>query len=271
MRVVLICDMEGISCITRWDQVDAAAPQYAEGRKLYTGDVNAAVRGAKRAGAKQIIVVDSHGAGADHSFNSLVKENLEPGAQYVFGHRYGCYVDPLREGCDAVLMIGAHAMSGTPDGVLSHTISSQSWYNASLNGQFIGETALIAGVAGAFDVPLVFVSGDEAVCSEARALIGDSLVTAAVKKGIMRYSAQCLAPADSTALIEKAVHQALGNPGHWPAPYKPAAPMELKVELTTPDRHRDYIGKHGVEILDPRTVVSRADNFWNVWDQFWHQ
>jgi D-amino peptidase len=269
MRVVMLCDMEGIGCITQWEQVSASSPLYEEGRALYTAEVNAAVRGARRAGAKEIIVVDSHGAGGGRTFNSLVKDRLEPGAEYVFGHRYGCHVDPLRDGCDALLMPGAHAMSGTPDGVLSHTISSESWHNAWINGKPAGETALVAGIAGSFGVPLVFVSGDAALVREARALLGDGLAAACVKQGLGRFSARCLAPADSCDLIEATVEDALKNRDRWLEPWVPAAPAELKVEFSTPDKTAEYRNKRAVEVTGPREAVSRADNLWQAWDQFW--
>ncbi|MBS0623424.1 MAG: M55 family metallopeptidase [Verrucomicrobia bacterium] len=47
---------DAIGGIVKWDQVVAGKPQYEEGRRLYTAEVNAAVRGAKKAGAKEIIV-----------------------------------------------------------------------------------------------------------------------------------------------------------------------------------------------------------------------
>ena len=43
MRVVIFCDMEGISCIETWEQVSAGKPFYEESRKLYTDEMNAAV------------------------------------------------------------------------------------------------------------------------------------------------------------------------------------------------------------------------------------
>jgi D-amino peptidase len=270
MRVVIWGDMEGITCITKWDHVNAGAPLYEEGRQLYTGDINAAVRGAKRAGASEIVVVDGHGAGGNFSFNSLLKERLEPGAEYVFGHRWGCYVEPFEAGFDALLLVGAHAMAGVGDGVLCHTISSASWFNAFVNGEKIGESALAAYIAGSFGVPMVFVSGDEATAREARALVGDSLVTAPVKKGITRTCARCLPPSDAQALIENRVAEALGGSRQHPAPAKPSLPVELKVELTSPDKMADFMGKCGCEMVDARTIASRGDSFWKVWDQFWH-
>src|SRR5215210_2433813 len=118
MRVMLWCDMEGVAGISVWEQVNGGAPLYEEGRRLYTEEVNAAVRGCKAAGATEIVVIDGHGAGGGWSFKSLIAERLEPGAEYVLGHPWARYVEPLERGCDAALFVGAHAMAGTPDGLL---------------------------------------------------------------------------------------------------------------------------------------------------------
>ncbi len=63
MKVFVISDMEGISGIVRPEQTAAGEPMYEEGRKLYTQEMNAAVAGAKAAGATEIVVMDYHGAG----------------------------------------------------------------------------------------------------------------------------------------------------------------------------------------------------------------
>lgn len=263
--------MEGISCITRWEQVSSTGAAYAEGRALYTEDVNAAVRGARRAGFDEIYVVDGHGAGGPFTFNSFLKDKLEPGARYIFGHRWGCYVEPLRRGECAVVMVGAHARAGVADGVLCHTMSSESWYQATLNGAPIGEVGFAAAIAGSFGAPLVFVSGDTAVCHEARAIVGERLVCAEVKRGITRYCAECLPLSESTALIEEGVAEALArDPADMPLPWRPAPPLTLRVELTSPDKIKDYLGREGIRVVGPREVEASGRMFWEVWDRFWH-
>lgn len=54
MRVHIISDMEGVSGIVKPEQTSGGNPMYDEGRKLYTEEINAAVRGAKAAGADEI-------------------------------------------------------------------------------------------------------------------------------------------------------------------------------------------------------------------------
>ncbi|MCX7626267.1 MAG: M55 family metallopeptidase [Candidatus Sumerlaeaceae bacterium] len=270
-RVLIWTDMEGISCITRWEQVNSTGSAYAEGRALYTEDVNAAVRGAKLAGFEEIYVVDGHGAGGAYSFNSYLKDKLEPGAQYVFGHRWGCFVEPLRVGRCAVVLVGAHARAGVADGVLCHTMSSESWYHATLNGKPIGEVGFAAAIAGSFGAPVVFVSGDAATCREARELLGEHLVCAQVKRGVTRFAAVCLPPAESQQLIEDGVYAALIRSAELlPAPYDPRSPMTLRVELTSPDKVKDYMGRMGISVVGPREIESKGETFWELWDRFWH-
>ena len=72
MRVHIISDMEGVSGIVKPEQTTGGDPMYEEGRKLYTEEINAAVRGAKAGGATEIVVMDCHGAGGGWTFNSLV-------------------------------------------------------------------------------------------------------------------------------------------------------------------------------------------------------
>src|SRR5579885_3521436 len=161
MRVIIWCDMEGVAGIEVWEQVMGGSPLYEEGRRLFTGEVNAAVRGAKASGATEIVVVDCHGAGGGWSFKSLIPERLESGAEYVFGCPWARYIAPLEAGCDAALFVGAHAMAGTPDGVLCHTVSSEAWYNATINETLVGESGILAAICGCWDVPGIFVAGDE--------------------------------------------------------------------------------------------------------------
>lgn len=270
MRVLIWVDMEGIAGIETWDQVTGGKQLYEEGRRLMTGEVNAAVRGAKAAGADDIVVIDCHGAGGAYSFKSLIPERLERGASYVLGHAWCRYIEPLRQGCDASLLVGAHAMAGTPDGVLCHTVSSEAWYNARINDQLVGESGIEAAICGTFNTPIVFVAGDESTCREVTELLGEKVVTAPVKQGLGRYSARSLCHADACDLIEERVRQSLST-RNWPAPYVPSSPMTFTVELAAPDHALAFANRPGVEIVNPRKVVARGDTFWELWDRFWYR
>lgn len=274
MRVYIFADMEGVCGIQSWEHVGGTSPLYEEGRRLYTAEINAAVRGCKAAGATEIVAIDGHGGGypGGKPFMSWIGDRLERGAEYIVGYPWARYVGPMQRGeCDCVVFVGAHAMAGVPDGILCHTVSSESWYNAAINGTFVGESGIVAAVAGSFDIPAVFVSGDAATCREVQTLCGEQVVAAPVKEGLGRYSARNLAPADACDMIETRVEQALRNRVDWPAPLKFPAPVTFKVELATPDRANAFLGRNGVDVVGPRTVQATADTFWEAWDAFWYR
>ena len=53
------------------------------------------------------------------------------------------------------------------------------------------------------------------------------------------------------------------------APYDPGHPCEVRVELATPDHAEQFRHHPKVEIVDPRTIVSRASDWWTAWRQFY--
>ena len=267
MKVHIISDMEGVSGIVRWEQVSGGEVLYEEGRRLYTEEINAAVRGAKAAGATEIVVMDHHGAGKVWDFNSLVPDLLDPACEYVVQQEWTEYTGFLEEGCDACLLVGMHVMAGTPDGVQNHTVSGQAWRNLWFNGTLVGETGINAAFCGHFGCPVLLVTGDEATCREARELLGDGLTTVAVKQGLGRFSARHIPPLKARELIEEGARKALRDLDAV-KPYDPGRPCEIRVELTTTDAADKYRRKPGVEIVGPREVVVRADDWWSAWQRF---
>ena len=264
MRVHIISDMEGVAGIVRGEQTAAGEALYEEGRKLYTEEINAAVRGATKAGAKEIVVMDHHGAGQAFSFNSLVPDLLDPACEYVVQSSWTEYTGFLEEGCDACLLVGMHAMAGTPDGVLSHTVHGREWRSLRFNGVLVGETGINAALCGNWNCPVLLVTGDTAVCREATALLGEELTTVAVKQGIGRASARNVAPLRARELIEEGARTALKKRDAV-KPYDPGRPAEIAVEFMTPSEIVKYRGREGVEVTGPESVLVRADDWWTAW------
>jgi D-amino peptidase len=270
MNVFIISDMEGVAGIVKWQQTDGVKEKraYHEGRELYTEEINAAVRGARTGGADQIVVMDCHGAGEEWTFNSLIPDKLDRGCEYVVQNDWTEYTELLEQGCDAALFVGMHAKAGTPDGVLAHTVSGQAWRELKFNGTSIGETGINAALCGQWGCPVLLVTGDEAVCREARELLGDGLTTVAVKKGLGAFSARHVAPRRARDLIEDGARRALQDLSAV-KPYDPGRPCEIQIEFQAPSRLVEYRNRKGVEQLDAHTLVSRADDWWTAWSQFY--
>jgi D-amino peptidase len=261
-------DIEGVAGVVKWGQTGGDQTLYHEARKLYTEEINAAVRGAKAAGAKEIVVMDCHGAGGDYTFNSLLPAELDPDCEFVIQNEWTEYTQFLEEGCDAALLVGMHAMAGTPDGVLSHTVSSQAWQSLKFNGTLVGETGINAALCGHWGCPVLLVTGDRAVCREATDLLGRAVTTVEVKVGLGRFSARMKTPQRARELIEEGAKKALQDL-HAVPPYEPAKPCEIEVQFTSPDRLVEYRNRRGVEQVDASTLVSKAEDWWTAWSQFY--
>ena len=268
MRVHIISDMEGVSGIVKWEQVTGGEALYEEGRKLYTQEINAAVRGAKKAGATEIVVMDCHGAGKGWTFNSLLPELLDPDCEWVVQDTWTEYTEFLEQGVDGALFIGMHAMAGTENGVLNHTVSGPDYQNLWFNDTLVGETGINAALCGTWNCPVLLVTGDTAACREGTALLGDGLTTVEVKQGTGVRSARLLPPKRAWELVEAGAKQALSKLDAV-APYDPGKPCEIRAEFKWTGPAEKLRRRAGVEILGPRTVVSRADDWWTAWQQFY--
>ena len=198
-KIYILTDLEGASGVYQFAQTREAGPLNDQAKEYLMGDIAAVVRGLRAGGATEITVLDGHGSQA------FVPHLMEPGATYITGKPRPCLMCDLDESFAGLVQLGAHAMMGTPDGVLCHTQSSKSenryWYNDVESG----ELAQVAIVAGAYGLPTIMVTGDEAACREARQFFGDDVVTVAVKRGISREAAE-LYPFEETrqALFEGA-------------------------------------------------------------------
>jgi len=258
MKIYVETDMEGVSGIRSraiWNQ---PGPEYEHARRLLTQDVNAAVQGALEAGAVEVVVNDGHDGG--HNF---ITEELHEQV-IVENSRSNKNVFPsLDETFDALFAIGYHAMAGTLNAFLDHTQSS-SWFNYYINGRKMGELGQTAAIAGHFGVPVVLVSGDEAVAQEAHALLGD-MEAVAVKRGFGRFHARCLHPKRAQLMIMEGAKRAVKRCKEI-KPFIVTPPIEIKLELATTDLADALVEHDGVRRLDARTVVKVVSSALHVID-----
>ena len=205
---------------------------YEESRRLYTEEVNAAVRGAKAAGATEIVVMDCHGAGGEWDFNSLIPELLDESCDFVVQDEWTEYTEFLEAGVDGALFVGMHAMAGARRGVMNHTVSGRSGRTSGSTARSSARPASTPRLCGTWGCPVLLVTGDTAACAEATDLLGPGLVTVPVKIGITSQSARNVAPVRARTLIEDGAKRALADPASV-EPYDPGRPCEIQVEFKT--------------------------------------
>ncbi|WP_370023094.1 M55 family metallopeptidase [Planotetraspora sp. GP83] len=258
MKIYLSVDMEGVTGLTDPEEMHAGGRGYERGCELMTGDANAVVEGAFDGGADAVLVNDAHG-----STKNLRVDLIDPRATLIRGpgkpHRMG---QGLSRDFAAACFAGYHARAGVQHGVLNHTWMGKEIQNVYLNGEICGETRLVAGFAGSLGVPVALVTGDEAVCEEARELLGD-VETVAVKKGIDRFAAELLPPIVAQRKIREAAAQAVGRLADF-RPYVVAPPYTLGVEWNSTAIAAACAIVPGVKQVGPRDTEFTTDDYHEI-------
>lgn len=253
MRVYIVTDMEGVGGVVDDGQVVPVGGQaYEEARRWLTLEVNAAVQGALAGGATQLVVLDGHGA---NKCRNIVYELLHEGATCIQGMPWPEYLPGLDSSFDAMFQIGVHAMAGTANAVLDHTMSSESWVEMRVNGQAMGEIGLCAAVAGHYGVPLVLVSGDDKACREAANLV-PGVESVVVKRGISRNCAELIPMSNVLSAIRNRAEAALRKMSTGVIkPFRLESPVELQIEYLQTSALQTIREGEGVRKIGSRTVV----------------
>ena len=273
MKILIAADMEGITGVVHWDQVNPNHSEYSRFRKLMTGDVNAAIRGCFAEGATSVAVTDGHNNG-----RNILIEDLDPRAELNSGSPSSLsMVHGVDEGVDGVMYVGYHGRMGAINAILDHTWSDERVSGLWINDRAFGEAGLNGAVCGHFDVPVIMASGDQTLCAEVQDFFGNNIETAQIKKAVSRMSAKCLPPSKTSKLIEDAAKRAMQNLKNQkaPKPFKLPASIKMTIEFEqsemadkaeimpfaerTTDRRVEYIADDMVTIYRAfRTMLALA-------------
>jgi D-amino peptidase len=248
LKVYISADMEGVVGAVTSDQLGPSGFEYGYFRELMTAEVNAAIEAARAAGATEILVSDSHGNG-----ENLLMDRLPQDIQLVRSWpRPLMMMQGIDESFDAAIFIGYHTSTANPRGVRAHTMSSANLAGLKLNGIEVPEAGLNAAIAGDFGVPVVMISGDDAIVAEARSILGD-IEGATVKWNYGFHSARTLMPEAALEEIRRAVGAALER-------LEDFQPFRLEGPVTVDLTYKNYMPAElmaylpSVERLDSHTI-----------------
>ena len=247
MKVFISTDFEGVAGIVDWDQIMVGSSDYEMGRRLLLGELNAAIDGALTAGATEFVVNDSHS-----SMRNLPPDMLNGGASLITGKHKPMYMmEGLDASFDAIFFLGYHGSIGASQSVLSHTYNPRAIWEARINGEIVGESALNALVAAHYGVPIALVTGDQVTAAEARRL-NPAPVCVEVKRSISRYASESLHPGVACGLIHEGARLALGEDKPPTAPVF-ATPIQIEITFLTADMAEMSAWLHGVRLAEDRS------------------
>ncbi|MDP9367009.1 MAG: M55 family metallopeptidase [Chloroflexota bacterium] len=267
MNVYMSVDIEGITGVVHGDMMTADGREYDRGRRLMTGDANAAIEGLVQAGATYILVNDGHGP-----MRNLLIEELHPAAHLLMGSG-DAKPDCQLEGADstpfdAAVFVGYHAMARTFHAIHPHTIAGAAVSELRINGRPHGETGLNAAILASLGIPTVMVTGDATTVAEARTFLGERIETVAVKEARGRNAAICRPPPATRPEITAAAARALANRAQV-QPSVPERPWRLEVDFLTMQQCDRASRTAGIERLGPLSVLVAGDSPWQQYRNLW--
>jgi D-amino peptidase len=254
--VFMITDAEGVAGVCRQEQTD---PKNGEMRQLLTGEINSAVAGFFDGGATDVFVWDGHDGSS-----TLSALTIDSRAHLVMGALPATML--MERHYSAIAFVGQHARADTLTGVMAHSYSSLGIQNLLMNGEPVGEIETRTALAGWFDTPVIFLSGDRAAAEQLKKIDPDA-ETAAVKEGIDNYSCISLSAEAARRLIHERATAAMAKIGRI-RPYRVKGPVTIEIEYTS--RHAltpDASLKPGAEIVNARTIQFHGKDFLEAWQR----
>src|SRR3954462_5764034 len=247
LKVYISADMEGITGVASADQLGPAAFEYQQARQWMTGDGLAAVQGAREAGATEFVISDSHGNG-----ESLLIDRFPNDIPITIVRSFPRPLG-MMEGIDssfaAIIFVGYHTSTSSLTGVRAHTMSSALLTRIAINGTSMSEAGLNAAIAAQYGVPVVMITGDDAIVAETKQRLG-AIEGVAVKRAIGFHSAAAMTPEAGQKLIRQHA-KAAASRGAERRPYTMARPLALEVSF------KNY---RPVELLGYLSNVQRIDS-----------
>ncbi len=263
MRIYLSVDMEGISGVTRWQDVIAAGQDYQAARSWMTADVNAAVAGARAAGATEFVVEENHGV---EMLCNLLLDEIDPEVDIVRGSPRGgaTTMAALDDSFDAMFLVGHHAKVRDYPGIGAHTISYGDYADVRMNGRTIGEPEMFIIAAAQHGVPCALIAGDDVVCAEVAKLV-PGVCSAIVKRALSHTGGVIIPPVRAQRVVFDAAVAAVECVRNGTvAPIEFDSNFEFEIELRKPlsDEARTVIGQRFSEfqILGDRTLAFAAND-----------
>ncbi|MDD5265041.1 MAG: M55 family metallopeptidase [Candidatus Bipolaricaulis sp.] len=275
MKIYIAVDLEGVAGVVShgqqcqwnagrgWMAKDSESPAgwyahyYEQARRLATEELNAAAQGALDAGATEVWAWSAHG-----SFPGAIDvELVHPECRVVYADEGG----PMGHdrSFDALFMVGQHPMAGARFGRLAHSFHG-GIVEFSVNGRPWGEIAATAFGFGQLGVPLALLSGDQAACDEAAALVPD-VVIVPVMRGLTPTAnlfepaaTVCFSPRKARERIREAAARAVERCSEI-APFVVPPPYTIRTQFESPAfADRAMKTYRGLSRVDETTVEKTA-------------
>jgi D-amino peptidase len=237
-RVYIVADMAGMGAAVDLKEVlsgsEGGAPAMtatasfsdydARFRSLFTQEVNATIRGARRAGAASFVVSDAHQGNA---YGNILPWDLDSGAVLMRGFPRPLFMISGLDSTFRTLMFDGAVASAGAKGILSRTFGFAEF---AVNGKPLNEVAIGALIAGEMGVSVSMVAGDDAVVEETKQMLPAGFVAVVTKYAIGKMAGITYSPAKVRQLVAAGAAEAVRRAKSF-APFKLDKPYHVAFTL----------------------------------------
>lgn len=261
-KYMVRCDMEGVTGVVSYAQVEPGKPEYEEARESFMQEILALVAGLQEAGASEVAIYDEHWFGRNLQLNRLPR-----------GVTGICGKPPYREdwagGLDAsysgMIIHGLHSRAGS--GHLLHHTYEPDFANIEINDVVVGEIGVEAAIAGDCGVAVQLVVADSAGADEASQLL-PGVATVATKQSESEDGAVCLPLCETTRIIKEAAFKIAQSPPQV-APLKFDGPVKMAMDF----REGPYLNalrkRAEKNMVSANRLVFEGSSVLGIWARYW--
>lgn len=257
MRFLIMTDIEGVTGVTTYEQAEKSQL----GRDMLMNDILAVIEGIRTEEKHEIVLYDMHTDGRNIDMSRLPEDVPVVMGKPIDGNQYRGIGGVF----DGLFMIGLHAMSREPGAMLAHSYLRE--YDAIyVNDELVGEIGMERALAGEQGIPLLFVSGDDKGCQEARNLDSD-IITAEVKVSLGEAQALCQPPALTRKILKEAAAQAVKKAGAI-KPKELKTPVKVSIVFSKCDYLNIMKEIHPEIFIDDCTVELNGNGLLSCWSEY---
>jgi D-amino peptidase len=230
VNVLIAADMEGIAGIEDYrDCLPSHPTAYARGRRQMTDEVLVTIEALRAGGTGTISVGDWHMVGTNVERERMpAGVEVRPIADLALNEAEPSMAKSHGGPLDAVVMIGHHARTPSPQGFCSHTFV---WgMEVLLDGEQLSEVQTYAQALAGEGIPILVAAGDRRLLKETEPGELGSARLLTTKEGEGRARATSIAPADAHAALRSAIAGALSEPLKPPPARGYPAELVIKIE-----------------------------------------
>ena len=261
-KYMVRCDMEGVTGVVSYAQVEPGKPEYLEARENFMQEILALVEGLQEAGADEIAIYDEHWFGRNLELHRLPK-----------GVTGICGKPPYREdwagGLDesyaGLIIHGLHSKANS--GHLLHHTYEPDFANIEINNVPVGEIGVEAAIAGDCNVPVLLVVADSAGVDEGRQLLPD-VATVATKQSESEDGAVCLPLCQTTKMIKRAAGNIVKNPPAV-APLKFSGPVEMIMDFREGPYLEALRRRAAADMTSGNRLTFQGASVTSLWARYW--